>query len=133
VGAGLVPGLVCYRAKVLREDILMAGPVPYSIVRATRFFEFIPAVLSWAADESTVRRSAALVQPVAPADIARPVAGVVVRAPACPGWQREGARGSTTVPAAQLGRVEHDPKDGDLGLGRTDADHRDGSASPAQR
>jgi hypothetical protein len=55
VGTDQVPGLVYYRAKVLQEDILKAGPVPYSIVRATQFFEFIDAVLSETADEDTVR------------------------------------------------------------------------------
>ncbi len=55
VGADRVPSLDYYRAKVLQEDILKAGPVPYSVVRATQFFEFMPAVLSWTSDEHTVR------------------------------------------------------------------------------
>ena len=38
VGADRVPDLAYYRAKVLQEDVLKAGPVPYSIVRATQFF-----------------------------------------------------------------------------------------------
>src|ERR1700754_712084 len=46
VGVELVPDLVYYRAKVLQEDILKAGPVPYSIVRATQFFEIMEAVVS---------------------------------------------------------------------------------------
>jgi uncharacterized protein YbjT (DUF2867 family) len=81
VGANQVPGLVYYRAKVLQEDILKAGPVPYSIVRATQFFEFIDAVLSWTADENTVRLPATLVQPMAAADVAEAVADVVVGPP----------------------------------------------------
>jgi uncharacterized protein YbjT (DUF2867 family) len=81
VGADQVPGLAYYRAKVLQEDILRAGPVPYSIVRATQFFEFIPALLSMTADESTVRLPAALVQPIASADIAEAVADVSVGTP----------------------------------------------------
>src|SRR5580698_5050720 len=81
VGAELVPGLVYYRAKVLQEDILKAGPVPYSIVRATQFYEFVDAVLSWTADENTVRLPATLVQPMASADVARAVADVSVGAP----------------------------------------------------
>ena len=81
VGADRVPGLDYYRAKVLQEDILKAGPVPYSIVRATQFFEFMPAALSWTADESTVRLPATLVQPIASADIAQAVADVSVGAP----------------------------------------------------
>src|SRR5436190_778953 len=52
VGADRVPGLVYYRAKVLHEDIVKAGPVPYSIVRATQFFEFIDAVLAETADDN---------------------------------------------------------------------------------
>lgn len=46
VGADLVPDLVYYRAKVLQEDIIKAGPVPYSIVCATQFFEFMDAAVA---------------------------------------------------------------------------------------
>jgi uncharacterized protein YbjT (DUF2867 family) len=81
VGADLVPGLVYYRGKVLQEDILKAGPVPYSIVRATQFFEFIDAVLSSTADENTVRLPATLIQPIASADVAQAVADVSVGTP----------------------------------------------------
>ncbi|HEY2080637.1 MAG TPA: NAD(P)H-binding protein [Streptosporangiaceae bacterium] len=81
VGADQVPGLSYYRAKVLQEDILRAGPVPYSIVRATQFFEFIPAALSLTADESTVRLPSTPVQPIASADVAKAVANVSVGAP----------------------------------------------------
>jgi uncharacterized protein YbjT (DUF2867 family) len=81
VGADLVPGLVYYRAKVLQEDILKSGPVPYSIVRATQFFEFIDAVVSGTADENTVRLPATLIQPIAAADVAQAVADVSVGTP----------------------------------------------------
>jgi len=81
VGADQLPDLVYYRAKVLQEDILKAGPVPYSIVRATQFFEFIDSVLTWTADENTVRLPATRVQPIAAADVAKAVADVSVGAP----------------------------------------------------
>ncbi|MEV0700097.1 NAD(P)H-binding protein [Saccharopolyspora sp. NPDC050389] len=81
VGAEKVPGLVYYRAKVLQEDILKAGPLSYSIVRATQFFEFIDAVLSWTADENTVRLPTTRVQPMAAADVAQAVADVAVGPP----------------------------------------------------
>jgi uncharacterized protein YbjT (DUF2867 family) len=81
VGAELVPDLVYYRAKVLQEDILKAGPVPYSIVRATQFFEFMDATLSWTSDEHTVRLPATLIQPMASADVAQAVADVSVGTP----------------------------------------------------
>jgi uncharacterized protein YbjT (DUF2867 family) len=81
VGADEVPDLVYYRAKVLQENILRAGPVPYSIVRATQFFEFVDAVLTWTADEHTVRLPATPIQPMAAADVARAVADVSAGAP----------------------------------------------------
>jgi len=81
VGVDQVPDLVYYRAKVLQEDILKAGPIPYSIVRSTQFFEFMNAVLSWTSDETTVRLPATLVQPIASADIAQAVAEVSAGAP----------------------------------------------------
>ncbi len=81
VGADRVPGLVYYRAKVLQEDILKAGPVPYSIVRATQFFEFMDTAVFETADENTVRLPATLVQPIASAEVAQAVAGVIPGAP----------------------------------------------------
>jgi uncharacterized protein YbjT (DUF2867 family) len=81
VGADQVPGLVYYQAKVLQEDILKAGLTPYSIVRATQFFEFIEASLSWTADENTVRLPATRVQPIAAADVAQAVADASVGTP----------------------------------------------------
>ncbi|MHA5055114.1 SDR family oxidoreductase [Streptomyces sp. SD15] len=55
VGIDPVPDSAYHRAKVLQEDILKAGPLPYSIVRATRFFERTDMVMSATADENTVR------------------------------------------------------------------------------
>ncbi|MEV4386059.1 hypothetical protein AB0J68_10040 [Micromonospora sp. NPDC049580] len=81
VGVDQVPDLAYYRAKVLQEDILKAGKVPYSIVRATQFFEFIDAVISWTADDNGVRLPSTPVQPMAAADVAQAVADVSVGAP----------------------------------------------------
>jgi uncharacterized protein YbjT (DUF2867 family) len=81
VGAELVPDLVYYRAKVLQEDLLKAGRVPYSIVRATQFFEFMAAAMSWTSDETGVRLPATLIQPMASADVALAVAEVSVGSP----------------------------------------------------
>jgi uncharacterized protein YbjT (DUF2867 family) len=81
VGAELVPDFVYYQAKVLQEDLLKAGPVPYSIVRATQFFEFMDALVAETADDKTVRLPAALVQPMASADVAQEVAEVSAGAP----------------------------------------------------
>lgn len=102
VGADEVPGLVYYRAKVLQEDILKAGPVPYSIIRSTQFFEFMDAVLSWTADERSVRLPATLVQPIAAADVAQAVADVSAGAPL--GGTREIA-GPEVFALDELGRI----------------------------
>ncbi|MFJ9213393.1 SDR family oxidoreductase [Streptomyces sp. NPDC102264] len=81
VGADQVPELDYYRAKVLQEDILAAGPIPCSIVRATQFMEFVDDVLSWTADGDTVRLPATPIQPIASKDVADAVAEVAAGAP----------------------------------------------------
>jgi uncharacterized protein YbjT (DUF2867 family) len=81
VGTDQVPELDYYRAKSLQEDILAAGPIPYSIVRATQFMEFMDAVLSWTADGDTVRLPATPIQPIASKDVANAVAEVAAGAP----------------------------------------------------
>jgi uncharacterized protein YbjT (DUF2867 family) len=102
LGAERVPGLVYYRAKVLQEDILKAGPLPYSIVRATQFYEFIPAVLSMTADGDTVRLPATRVQPMASADVAQAVAGVSAGDPLA---GTRGVAGPEVFPLDELGRI----------------------------
>ena len=81
VGVDLVPDLGYYRAKVLQEGLVKAGPVGYSIVRATQFFEFVEEIMSWTADADTVRLPATPIQPVAAADVARVLAEVALGAP----------------------------------------------------
>jgi uncharacterized protein YbjT (DUF2867 family) len=81
VGVDQVPQLDYYRAKTLQEELLRQGPTPYSIVRATQFFEFMDAALSWTSDEATVRLPATRIQPIAAADVADAVVEVAVGGP----------------------------------------------------
>lgn len=81
VGVDQVPELDYYRAKVLQEDLLREGPTPYSIVRATQFFEFMDAVMSWTAVDGVVRLPATPLQPIASADVADALADVATAAP----------------------------------------------------
>ncbi|MFJ3908492.1 SDR family oxidoreductase [Streptomyces vinaceus] len=81
VGVDQVPQLDYYRAKTLQEDLLKQGPTPYSIVRATQFFEFMDTVLSWTADDRTVRLPSTPVQPMAAADVVAALAEVTTGAP----------------------------------------------------
>ncbi|MCF3122318.1 NAD(P)H-binding protein [Streptomyces arenae] len=76
VGVDQVPQLDYYRAKTLQEDLLRQGPTPYSIVRATQFFEFVDAVMSWTTDEDTVRLPSTRVQPIATADVVTALADI---------------------------------------------------------
>ncbi|MFJ2271492.1 SDR family oxidoreductase [Streptomyces sp. NPDC087228] len=102
VGVDQVPELDYYRAKALQEGILAAGPIPYSIVRATQFMEFIDAVLSWTADSDTVRLPATPIQPIAAKDVADAVAEVAAGAPL------KGIRniaGPEVFPLDDLGRI----------------------------
>lgn len=81
VGVDQVPALDYYRAKALQEELLQAGPTPYSIVRATQFFEFMEPTMSWTSDETTVRLPATPVQPMAAADVASAVVEVATGSP----------------------------------------------------
>ncbi|MEV4681347.1 SDR family oxidoreductase [Streptomyces kurssanovii] len=102
VGVDQVPELDYYRAKALQEDILKAGPVPYSIVRATQFMEFIDAVLSWTADGDTVRLPATPIQPIASKDVARAVADVAAGTPL---GGVHNIAGPEIFPLDELGRI----------------------------
>jgi uncharacterized protein YbjT (DUF2867 family) len=69
------------RAKVAQEDIVKAGPIPYTIVRATQFFEFIGRIADSNTNGDTVRLSPALVRPEAADDVVSTLADVAVGAP----------------------------------------------------
>jgi uncharacterized protein YbjT (DUF2867 family) len=81
VGVDQVPQLDYYRAKTLQEDLLGQGPTPYSIVRATQFFEFVDAVLSWTSDGDTVRLPSTPLQPIAAAEVVDTIVDVSTGTP----------------------------------------------------
>ncbi|MGW4393245.1 SDR family oxidoreductase [Streptomyces sp. NPDC004685] len=81
VGVDQVPELDYYRAKALQEELLRSGPTPYSIVRATQFFEFMEPTMSWTSDETAVRLPATPIQPIASADVVNALAYVATGAP----------------------------------------------------
>ncbi|WP_043240843.1 SDR family oxidoreductase [Streptomyces violaceusniger] len=102
VGVDQVPELDYYRAKALQEEILAAGPVPYSIVRATQFMEFIDDVMTWTADDDTVRLPATPIQPIAAKDVAAAVAEVAAGAPV---RGIHNIAGPEVFPLDELGRI----------------------------
>jgi uncharacterized protein YbjT (DUF2867 family) len=81
VGADRLPDSGYLRAKVAQEELVKAGPIPYSIVRATQFFEFIGRIADSSTDGDTVLLSPALVQPEAADDVVSTLADVAVGTP----------------------------------------------------
>ena len=81
VGADRLTESGYMRAKVEQENLVKAGPVPYTIVRATQFFEFIGRIADSSTDGDTVRLPPALVQPESADDVASTLADVAVGAP----------------------------------------------------
>jgi uncharacterized protein YbjT (DUF2867 family) len=80
VGADCIPDSGYMRAKVAQEKLIKASRVPYSILRATQFFEFLGAIAGPGSD--TVRVSNAPMQPLAADDVAAALADVTVGSPA---------------------------------------------------
>jgi uncharacterized protein YbjT (DUF2867 family) len=81
VGTDRLPDSGYFRAKLTQENLVKAGPIPYTIVRATQFFEFIGRIADSGTEGDTVRLSPALVQPEAADDVAATLADVAVGAP----------------------------------------------------
>ncbi|MCY1078900.1 SDR family oxidoreductase [Archangium lansingense] len=70
-----------FRAKLAQESLIKASKVPYSIVRATQFYEFMGAIAHTSADGDTVRLSTAHMQPIASDDVAAAIVNAALGAP----------------------------------------------------
>jgi uncharacterized protein YbjT (DUF2867 family) len=70
-----------FRAKVAQEALIRTSKIPYTILRATQFFEFIGGIVESSADGGTIRLSPALIQPIAADDVAAVLADLTVGAP----------------------------------------------------
>ncbi|QFU93414.1 SDR family oxidoreductase [Amycolatopsis sp. YIM 10] len=81
VGAERLPDSGYMRAKVAQEKLIKESGVPYSILRATQFFEFLDGIAGTSTDGNQVRLSPALFQPVAAEDVAATLADVVLADP----------------------------------------------------
>ncbi|MFI7546731.1 SDR family oxidoreductase [Actinoplanes sp. NPDC049599] len=81
VGADRLADSGYLRAKLAQEELVKEAGVPWTIVRATQFFEFLGAIAGAATTDGTVRVPPALMQPVASADVAATLAEVALGAP----------------------------------------------------
>jgi uncharacterized protein YbjT (DUF2867 family) len=71
-----------FRAKIAQEELIEDSTIPYSIVHATQFFEFVKSIADEATDGDTVRLAHVLIQPMAADDVAAAVCEIVQRPPA---------------------------------------------------
>jgi uncharacterized protein YbjT (DUF2867 family) len=81
VGTDRLPDSGYFRAKLAQEETVKAASVPYTILRATQFFEFIGRIADSSTEGDTVRLPPVLVQPEAADDVAAALADVAVGPP----------------------------------------------------
>jgi uncharacterized protein YbjT (DUF2867 family) len=81
VGSGRLPYSGYMRAKVAQEKLIESSPIPYSIVHATQFFEFVMRIADAATEGDTVRIPPVRFQPMAADDVAHAVTRVAVGVP----------------------------------------------------
>jgi uncharacterized protein YbjT (DUF2867 family) len=81
VGIDRSPDNGYFKAKIAQEKLIEAGPIPYSIVRATQFMEFVDGIADSATVGTDVHMAPVAFQPIAAADVALAVARVAAHAP----------------------------------------------------
>jgi uncharacterized protein YbjT (DUF2867 family) len=81
VGTERIPDSPYLRAKNAQETLIKGSGLPYSIVHATQFFEFIKGIADAATEGTTVRVPPVLIQPIAAADVALAVCKVALGSP----------------------------------------------------
>jgi NAD(P)H-binding len=102
VGTDRLPDSGYFRAKLAQERLIKSSGIPYTIIRATQFFEFVGSIANSGADGGRVRVSNANFQPIAAADVAE---GRRARSAwlACQRYDRD--RGSRTGADERTGRA----------------------------
>jgi uncharacterized protein YbjT (DUF2867 family) len=77
----LAPQSGYFQGKLLQEQLISVGPIPFTIVHATQFFEFMNTLADSATVDGTVRMPPAYFQPMAAADVAKGVAIAAINGP----------------------------------------------------
>jgi uncharacterized protein YbjT (DUF2867 family) len=81
VGTERLLGSGFFRAKMAQENLIKAFSIPYSIIRATQFFEFVKGIADFSTEGNKVRLPSALIQPMAADDVASAVGRIATGAP----------------------------------------------------
>lgn len=101
IGMERVPELGYYRAKLIQEETIAAGGVPYTMLRAAQFMEFLPTILAGNVHDGEARLPASYLQPIAVADLAEILADVLTAPPADTIVE---AAGPEALPLDEIGR-----------------------------
>lgn len=70
-----------FRAKMVQEELIKSSRVPYTLVRATQFFEFVGGIADFATEGQSVRLPPAMMQPIAADDVAATMADLAAKEP----------------------------------------------------
>ena len=70
-----------FRAKMAQENLIKASSIPYTIIRATQFFEFVKGIADFSTEGNKVRLPTALIQPMAADDVASAVGRIAMGSP----------------------------------------------------
>jgi uncharacterized protein YbjT (DUF2867 family) len=70
-----------FRAKIAQENLIEASSIPYSIVRATQFYEFVKGIADFSTKDNEVHLPTALIQPMAADDVASAIGRIAVGPP----------------------------------------------------
>ncbi len=101
-----------FLAKLAQEKVIKEGSIPYSIVQATQFFEFLGGIADEATRDNVVRIAPVLFQPIASDDVADAVASVAVGAPLNGTLEIAGPdRGRFDALIRQALRARNDPRE----------------------
>ena len=82
VGTNRPQNIPYFRAKIAQEKLIRESGIPYTLVHATQFFEFLGSIADISTDGDTVRLPGALIQPMAADDVATAVARAAAGTPA---------------------------------------------------
>ncbi len=81
VGTERLLGSGFFRAKLAQENLIKASSIPYSIVRATQFFEFVKQIADYSTEGNKVRLPSALIQPMSADDVASALVRIATSSP----------------------------------------------------
>ncbi len=70
-----------FRAKIAQENLIKASSIPYSIVRATQFYEFVKGIADLSTKDNEIHLPPALIQPMAADDVASAIVRIAVGSP----------------------------------------------------